>query len=84
MIGGRRNAPGQWKLEHLNALLGCGIAFHTAFAVCGINRILPLDLPGTWQVVPWILPAAIGLPAGVLLTRYYRRQLQRQLQPQSA
>jgi hypothetical protein len=80
VIGGRRAEPGQWKLEHLNALLGCGVAFHTAFAVFGMNRILPLDLPGTWQVLPWILPAAIGLPAAALMTRYYRRQFQRQLQ----
>jgi len=84
VIGGRRSEPGQWKLEHLNALLGCGVAFHTAFAVFGMNRILPLDLPGTWQVLPWVLPAAIGLPAAALMTRYYRRQFQRKLQPQAA
>ena len=84
VIGGRRTEPGLWKLEHLNALLGCGVAFHTAFAVFGLNRILPLDLPGTWQVLPWILPAAIGLPAGAILTRYYRRQLRGRAQPQAA
>lgn len=74
VLDGRRNEPGLWKIEHLNALLGCGIAFHTAFAVFGINRFLPFELPGLWQVLPWILPAAIGLPASMLLTRYYRRQ----------
>lgn len=74
VLKGRRDGPGQWKLEHLNALLGCGIAFHTAFAVFGLNRITSIDLPGAWQVLPWILPAAIGIPASMIWTRYYRRQ----------
>lgn len=74
VLNGRRAGPGQWKLEHLNALLGCGIAFHTAFAVFGMGRFLPVQLPGAWQVLPWILPAAIGIPASIIWTRYYRRR----------
>ena len=74
VLDGRRAGPGQWKLEHLNALLGCGIAFHTAFAVFGMSRFLPVQLPGAWQVLPWILPAAIGIPASIIWTRYYRRR----------
>ena len=72
VLRGRRAGPGQWKLEHLNALIGCGIAFHTAFAVFGMSRFLPVQLPGAWQVLPWILPAAIGIPASIIWTRYYR------------
>lgn len=75
VLKGRRERPGQWKLEHLNALIGCGIAFHTAFAVFGMSRFLPLELPGAWQVLPWILPAAIGIPASMLLTRYYEQSM---------
>lgn len=75
VLNGRRAGPGQWKLEHLNALIGCGVAFHTAFAVFGMSRFVALDLPGVWQVLPWILPAAIGLPAGFIWTRYYRRRM---------
>jgi len=75
VLNGRRTGPGQWKLEHLNALIGCGIAFHTAFAVFGMSRFLPVQLPGAWQVLPWILPAAIGIPAGIIWTRYYRNRM---------
>lgn len=74
LMRARRLKPMQWKTEHLGAMIGCGIAFHTAFAVFGMTRIAALDLPGVWQVVPWILPAAIGIPATSLLTRHYRRQ----------
>ncbi|MDX1626082.1 MAG: hypothetical protein R3323_06180 [Wenzhouxiangellaceae bacterium] len=72
---GRNNRPGQWKIEHLNAMLGCGIAFHTAFAVFGANRFFSYDIPGAWQILPWIAPAAIGIPASALWARYYRRRL---------
>jgi len=80
VMRGRRFDPGQWrsgqhwKIEHLDAMIGCGIAFHTAFAVFGMNRFAAFDLPGVWQVVPWILPAAIGIPATSLLARHYRRR----------
>lgn len=72
VISGQRSEPGLWKLEHLNAMLGCGIAFHTAFAVFGMNRLTDYQLPGVWQVVPWILPAAIGIPATSLWMRRER------------
>ncbi len=66
--------PRKWLLEHLNAMLGCGIAFHTAFAVFGMGRILPIELTGIWQVLPWILPALIGIPATSIWMRKYRNQ----------
>lgn len=72
VISGRRTEPGLWKLEHLNAMIGCGIAFHTAFAVFGFNQLTGYHLPGAWQVVPWILPAAIGIPATMIWTRRER------------
>ncbi len=72
VISGQRSEPGLWKLEHINAMLGCGIAFHTAFAVFGINRMTDYNLPGMWQVVPWILPAAIGIPATSIWMRRER------------
>jgi hypothetical protein len=57
------NTPRAWLGEHLGAMLGAGIAFHTAFAVFGMNRLLALELPGLFAVVPWLLPTAVGLPA---------------------
>src|SRR5690606_30065282 len=73
-----RRAPAErmahWY-EHMGAMIGAGVAFHTAFAVFGGARVLGLGgLEGPWAFVPWILPAAIGLPATALWTRYYRRK----------
>lgn len=69
-----RPSPMAWWYAHMEAMLGVGIAFHTAFAVFGANRLFSLDLPGAWKLVPWILPSAIGIPATSLWTRSYRRK----------
>lgn len=63
-----------WFYEHLGAMLGAGIAFHTAFAVFGANRLFDIGLTGWVAVIPWIAPAAIGVPAISLWTAYYRRK----------
>jgi hypothetical protein len=73
-IRNRPASPRDWMYEHLGAMLGGGIAFHTAFAVFGSTRIFDIDLTGWVTVVPWILPAAIGIPATFVWTRYYRRK----------
>ena len=72
-----RNPPTSaraWMYEHLGAMLGSGIAFHTAFAVFGMNRLFEINLGGWFAIVPWILPAAIGIPAITIWTRHYRRK----------
>ena len=72
-----RSAPPSrraWMYEHLGAMLGAGIAFHTAFAVFGASRLFDIGLTGWLAVIPWILPAAVGIPATVLWTRHYRRK----------
>ncbi len=63
-----------WFYEHMSAMIGSGIAFHTAFAVFGSGRLFDIHLVGFWGVVPWILPAAIGIPASILWDRHYRRK----------
>lgn len=63
-----------WYYAHMGNMIGAGIAFHTAFAVFGSNRFITLDLPGLWQVVPWILPATIGVPANWILETRYRKR----------
>ena len=63
-----------WFYEHMSAMIGSGIAFHTAFAVFGGRRLFDLNLVGFWAVIPWILPAAIGIPASILWDRYYRKK----------
>ncbi len=72
----RSSAPSTraWLYEHLGAMLGAGIAFHTAFAVFGATRLFDIGLTGWIAVIPWIAPAAIGIPATVIWTRHYRRK----------
>lgn len=67
-------SPREWMYEHLGAMLGAGIAFHTAFAVFGASRLFELGLSGWLQVIPWVLPAAVGIPATAIWTRHYRRR----------
>lgn len=61
-----------WYYAHMNNMIAAGIAFHTAFLVFGSRRLIALELPGLWQVVPWVLPAAIGIPAQRILESRYR------------
>lgn len=73
-------SPRGWLYEHLGAMLGAGIAFHTAFAVFGANRLFDFELSGWVSVIPWILPSVVGIPATVIWTRHYRRKFG-ELQP---
>jgi len=64
-----------WWYEHMGAMLGAGVAFHTAFIVCGAQRLFDYsNALGGFSWVPWVLPAAIGIPASILWTRHYRRK----------
>ena len=67
-------SPRSWMYEHLGAMLGGGIAFHTAFAVFGASQLFDIGLTGWVAIIPWVLPAAIGLPATFIWTRHYRRK----------
>ncbi|MBT8086230.1 MAG: hypothetical protein KJN72_13460 [Woeseia sp.] len=73
MRGGEPSSRG-WMYEHLGSMLGAGIAFHTAFAVFGAARLFDIGLTGWVAVIPWVLPAAVGIPATVLWTRHYRKK----------
>ncbi len=63
-----------WFYEHMNGLIVAGIAFHTAFAVFGVGQLVNLGLEGWVAVIPWIAPTLIGVPAGLIWTRYYQRK----------
>lgn len=63
-----------WMYEHLGAMIGSGIAFHTAFAVFGSARLFDIGLSGWIAIIPWVAPAAIGIPAITLWIRHYRRK----------
>jgi hypothetical protein len=65
-----------WWYEHMRAMLAGGIAFHTAFLVIGAGRFVGPHLTGWTAVVPWVLPAAIGIPATRIWVGYYRRRFE--------
>ena len=66
--------PMAWWYEHLGAMLGGGIAFHTAFLVLGAGRLFGIRLDGMAAVIPWVLPTLVGVPASAIWTRYYKRK----------
>jgi len=66
-----------WFYSHMGSMLGGGIAFHTAFAVFGLQRIWDYSFAGALGVLPWTLPTLIGVPGIVLGTRHYRRKFRR-------
>ncbi len=63
-----------WWYEHMGAMLGGGIAFHTAFMVLGAGRLLGFQLTGLAAVIPWVVPSIIGIPATAIWVRYYQRR----------
>lgn len=65
-----------WWYLHMEYMLATGIAFHTAFAVFGLSRLAGSVLTGPWQLVPWIAPSALGVPATTLWIRAYRRKFE--------
>ena len=66
--------PMAWWYEHMGAMIGGGIAFHTAFLVLGASRLFGLRFDGMASVMTWILPSLIGIPASVIWQGYYRRK----------
>ncbi len=73
-LNGADPSPRAWFYEHMGATLGAGIAFHTAFAVFGIRRLFELPSTGLVSILPWVLPAAIGIPGTFLWQRHYRKK----------
>jgi hypothetical protein len=60
--------------EHMTAMLGAGVAFHTAFAVFGLGRLFGLAPQGAWWFLPWIVPAAVGVPTVIAWNVASRRR----------
>lgn len=63
-----------WFYAHMGAMLGAGVAFHTAFLVFGASRWLDLSILGPFNWVPWVLPGVIGTIGGSAWERHYRRK----------
>lgn len=71
---GERKEPMAHWYEHLGSMLAGGIAFHTAFAVFGIQRFIEYDLSGIVGLLPWIAPTVVGTIAITIWTRHYRKK----------
>jgi hypothetical protein len=74
-------SPMSWWYEHMGSMLGGGVAFHTAFFVLAAGRLMGAQLTGFAAIVPWILPATIGIPATATWVRYYRRKFHEDAPP---
>jgi hypothetical protein len=73
-IKGKRPEKKAWFYEHMGAMIGTGIAFHTAFAVFGSTRLFDLGFEGFIAIIPWITPALIGIPGNIIWTNHYKRK----------
>jgi uncharacterized membrane protein len=58
-----------WWYAHLQGMIGSYIAAWTAFCVVTIG---PRLAPGSWWI--WVLPTAVGVPAIIATTAYYKRK----------
>jgi uncharacterized membrane protein len=63
-----------WFFEHMGGMLGGYIATTTAFSAVNFH-FLP-------TVVRWLWPAAIGVPAIILWSDYYKRRFSKGKEPQ--
>ena len=63
--------PRWWLREHLNAMLGNGVATHIAFLSIGLPKVLPMLAGATLMNLAWLGPLVVAFVAGVYLTRKF-------------
>jgi uncharacterized membrane protein len=63
--------PRWWMREHLNAMLGNGIATHIAFLQIGFPKIFPMLAGPVLVNLAWLGPIVVAIIAGFYLTRKY-------------
>lgn len=63
-----------WFYAHMDAMLGAGIAFHTAFLVFGSRIFFDYTMLGPFNWVPWVLPAIAGTIGGGAWKKRYMRK----------
>ncbi len=77
MIRLRRGGPKHpqwWRQEHMNAMLGNGVATHIAFLAIGLPKILPMLAGPTLQMLAWFGPLVIAFVLQIWLGRKYAIQ----------
>jgi hypothetical protein len=67
----RPDDPRWWLREHLNAMLGNGVATHIAFLSIGLPKVLPMLAGPTLQNLAWLGPLVVAFVAGSYLTRKF-------------
>ncbi len=63
--------PRWWMRQHLNAMLGNGVATHIAFLSIGLPKLLPWIAGPLFQNAAWLAPLGVAALAGVYLSRKY-------------
>ena len=63
--------PRWWLREHLNSMLGNGVATHIAFLSLGLPKLLPMLAGPTLQNLAWLGPLVVAFVAGTYLTRKF-------------
>lgn len=62
----------RWPLrQHLNAMLGNGVATHIAFLTIGLPKVLPFLAGSSLLNLSWLAPLVVSVVAGMYLTRKY-------------
>jgi hypothetical protein len=65
----QRAAPAEWEREHLTSMITAGIAVHTALFALTAVRLPQFASGGAINLLPWLGPAAVGLPIMLRLRR---------------
>jgi len=62
-------------LTHIECMIGCGIAFHTAALITIVNNVIKLELHGALALLPWLIPSMIGIPATAIICAQWVKKL---------
>jgi len=65
------NDPRWWLREHVNGMIGNGVATHIAFLSLGLPKLLPMLAGPALQTIAWLGPLVVATAAGAWLRRKY-------------
>lgn len=55
------NESANWLMDHIEGMIGTGIAAYTAFLAFGGSRFLSDIFSGPLMAIPWIIPTIVGV-----------------------
>lgn len=68
-----KSSQPDWYKVHYSGMITTGIAAYTAFFAFGGSRLLANILINEWQLIPWTLPAVIGI-LSIRIMNYRRKR----------